>query len=517
MGLAHDILLSMAHRNWLALILLTCPFLLFGGKLQNGPMLGYASMAEVLIWVQTDSPATVHIHYWDIENPDKVLQTDPIQTRKATAYVAKCIADQVREGTRYAYEVYIDSEKVEPQFREGFAEGAIPMTFETPPNWRFRESGHVVQDFTVGFGSCAYVNEPEGGYDRMNSKPYGQDYQIFESIYTVDPDFFIWLGDNVYYREPDWTTRTGMIHRWTHDRSLPELRPMLANIPQYATWDDHDYGPNDIGRVYWNKAEATEIFSLFNGNPTAGLPELPGIFTYFAWGDVHFYLTDNRTYRTLSVEKANSEPYGYKPQMLGKEQIDWMVDLMKYHRWQSRSSYPCSFHVVATGNPVLSPYDKDSLSRFPDEWQYLFDRLVEEEIHNVIFISGDVHTSEASRMVYIGGGQAGVPGKAGQKDKEYIFWDITSSPLTAGPWAGAPASENPYRVDIFPGEPDRYGKRNFATLSFQGEMHNRQAVIRYYDSDGNLLNQDPEKAPGETTDASIIQSRELILNRDPYK
>lgn len=38
--------------------------------LQSGPMLGYADMFEVLIWVQTKSAGTVKIEYWDSEKPE---------------------------------------------------------------------------------------------------------------------------------------------------------------------------------------------------------------------------------------------------------------------------------------------------------------------------------------------------------------------------------------------------------------------------------------------------------------
>ena len=31
--------------------------------------------------------------------------------------------------------------------------------------------------------------------------------------------------------------------------------------------------------------------------PSYGLPELPGVFGQFTWGDVDFFLTDNRYYR----------------------------------------------------------------------------------------------------------------------------------------------------------------------------------------------------------------------------
>ena len=465
-------------------------------NLQSGPMIGYATMAEVLIWVQTDSEAEVKISYWPEEEPERIYFTDTHSTTKRDGFIAKCIADQVSEGTSYGYAVYVDGEKVEPRFREDYRDGAIPLTFSTPPNWRFREDGHMPFEFSIGFGSCAYINEPEGGYDRMNSSPYGDGYGIFESIYEVNPDAFIWLGDNVYYREADWTSRTGMIHRWTHDRSIPHIRPMLATIPQYATWDDHDYGPNDAGRAFWHKELATEIFTLFHGNPTAGMPEIPGIFTYFAWGDVHFYILDNRTHRT--TPQLSPSGFGYTPQQLGKAQIDWLIELMKYNRGQSRSSYPSTFQVIAIGSQVLSPYSRDGLQRYPEEWQYLFDRLLTEELHDVLFISGDVHFAEVSQLVV--------------EENDFVVTEFTSSPTTAGPWPGSPPEGNPYRLDVFPGEADRYGGRNFATLSFEGPLFERRAVIRYYNTEGELINQDPDKAPGLPTDESIFTVRKPNLD-----
>lgn len=478
-------------------LLLLIPLSASAALIQSGPMLGYASMAEAMILVQTDAPATVHIEYWPADDVSSVRKTDPVRTEKHSAFIAKCIADQVVAGTSYGYAVYVDGEKQAVEFRPAYREGPIPMVFHTPPNWRFRESGHEPFDFTVGFGSCAYINE-EGGYDRLNGRPYGAGYEIFESIYEVDPDVFIWLGDNIYYREPDWSSRTGMIHRWTHDRSIPELRGMLANIPNYGIWDDHDYGPNDIGRYFWHKEVATEVFSLFHGNPTAGLPETPGIFSYFAWGDVHFYLTDNRTYRT--VADLDPEPYGYHDQMFGKEQIDWLIELMKWNRNQSISSYPCTFHVIAVGNQIIAPTGKDSLRDFPQEWEYLFNRLADEELHNVIFISGDVHRSEVNTLTF----------------KDVQFWDITSSPLCAGP-SSIITDPNPYRVDIFQTESNQVNIRNFATLSFEGPLIDRRAVIRFYDTDGNLLNQHPDKEPGVPTDASVIQSQHLNLSKSLYE
>ncbi len=469
-------------------------------KLLTGPMIGYSTMAETMIWVQTDAPGEVIVEYWNTEDPETIFQTDPISTEKKTAFVAKCIVDQVTAGTTYGYRVRIDGKLNVPLFREGYQEtGAIPLTFATPKNWRFRETGHQPFNFSVALGSCAYINE-EGGYDRLNGKPYGGDYQIFESIYEKKPELFVWLGDNIYLREPDWTSKTGIYHRWTHTRSTPEMRAMLATMPNYSTWDDHDYGPNNSGWDFWNKEATTDAFNLFSGNASAGLPELPGIFTFFNWGDVNFYLLDNRTYRTYDGMSDNDPDHARS--LLGKKQIDWLINTLKYRAGQTRnlssSSYPSTFNVICIGNQVFSPYSSDSYTNYTEEFEYLMDRIVAEKIGGVVFVSGDVHFGEVSQRAF--NNPNGDP---------HPILDITTSPLTSGSWSGSDAKDNPYRVDIFPGEADRVAQRNFVTLSFEGSLKKRTMIIRYFDSNGVLLNQDPNGQPGEVTEGSRISIQSL--------
>ena len=68
------------------------------------------------------------------------------------------------------------------------------------------------------------------------------------AIAAQRPDLMLWMGDNTYMREPDWYTRTGVFHRYSHTRELPELQPLLAAASHYATWDDHDYGADNAGK-----------------------------------------------------------------------------------------------------------------------------------------------------------------------------------------------------------------------------------------------------------------------------
>jgi alkaline phosphatase D len=344
-------------------------------------------------------------------------------------------------------------------------------------------------------GSCAYINEP--GTDREGGRPYGGDYQIFESIYEKSPDLMLWLGDNVYYRENEYESRTGMLRRWTADRALPELQPLLTQAIHYASWDDHDYGPNDIGRNYWLKGEATEVFTKMWGNPSAGLPETPGIFSFVNWGDVNLYILDNRTY--LSPAESHPEAFDQPKAMLGKAQVDWLIDHLAWAQSQSINdgkSYPARFNVIMVGNQVLNNSGNPHGYRaFEEEWNYLMDRIVAEGITGVVFVSGDVHFGEVNRIEHQ------------WLDKKLPILEVTSSPLTAGAWGGH--STNDARLDIFPGEMDRVGERNFVTLDFEGPLEDRRMVIRYWDSEGQLLNQKPDAAPGVPTDASIIRAAEL--------
>ena len=113
-------------------------------------------------------------------------------------------------------------------------------------------------------GSGAYFNEAR--YDRSGN-PYGDGYEIYSNMAKAGADFMIWLGDNIYLREPDWNSWSGIIHRYTHDRAIPELQEFLASTHHYAIWDDHDYGPNNSDRGYWNKNQTMEAFKIFWANP----------------------------------------------------------------------------------------------------------------------------------------------------------------------------------------------------------------------------------------------------------
>ena len=407
--------------------------------INSGPMVGYSTMQEVLLWVQTEERANVHFEYYEIDNPKVKFSTDKIETEKKNGYVAKLIADQVIPGKKYKYEVYINNYKIERNYA---------MEFQTQELWKWRTDPPDVK-FIVG--SCSYINEPK--FDRPG-KPYGSNFEIFNSINKKKPDFMLWLGDNTYLREPDWNSRTGFIKRYSHTRAFPELQPLLASTHHYATWDDHDYGPNNSDGSFWLKETASEIFKLFWGNPNYDVTGKGGITGFFQWSDLDFFLLDNRYHRT-----ANNNLTGNR-QMLGKDQIDWLINALSFSQ--------ASFKFVAVGGQVISNGAVyENYATYPDERKYLLDKIREAKIEGVIFLDGDRHHTILSKM---------------QETKNvYPLYDLTCSSLTAG----VNNDNEPY--NSFKLEETFVNVNNFGMLNVTGPTNDRELTIQIFDKDGKEL------------------------------
>ncbi|HMB40254.1 MAG TPA: alkaline phosphatase D family protein, partial [Wenzhouxiangellaceae bacterium] len=275
------------------------------------------------IWAQTDAPASVALRYWPDGKQRLARTTQPVAATPASAFAVEIDVIDLEPGTGYAYRVLIDGEPVPPVYEQ---------RFQTQPLWQWRNDPPA---FSFALGSCAYVNQRE--YDRPG-QPYGGDYQVFDAIAVEQPDFMLWLGDNVYYREADWHSVSAMYARYSHTRQLHELQRLLSSTHHYATWDDHDYGPNDSDSSYRLREQALKIFGDFWPNPefdsTAG-----GVTHHFEWHDAAFFMLDNRYFR-----QANGRVTGQRT-VLGREQIGWLLDALK--------SSSASFKFVVMGGQFL--------------------------------------------------------------------------------------------------------------------------------------------------------------------
>ena len=407
--------------------------------MKSGPMVGYSTMQEVLLWVQTSENAKVHFEYYEMDNPKIRFKTDQKETVKKSGYVAKLIADEVLPGKKYNYEIFINDLKVERGYK---------MEFQAQELWKWRTDP---PDVNFVIGSCSYVNEPQ--FDRPG-KPYGSNFEIFNSINKKSPDFMLWLGDNTYLRESDWNSRTGFIKRYSHTRALSELQPLLASTHNYATWDDHDYGPNNSDGSFWLKETASEIFKLFWGNPNYDITGKGGVTGFFQWSDLDFFLMDNRYHRT-----SNNNFTGDR-QILGKDQIDWLINALTFSQ--------ATFKFIAIGGQVLSSGAVyENYANYPEERKYLLDKIREAKIEGVIFLDGDRHHTVLSKM---------------QEAKNvYPLYDLTCSSLTAG------TNDDDESHNVYSLKETLVSVNNFGVLNVTGPMENRELIIKIFDKDGQEL------------------------------
>ena len=410
-------------------------------NLQSGPMVGYCEMKEAMIWLQTEKPTTVYISYYAVDNVTEIFKSEKYTTSKDNAFTCHVVLDKLQPGKKYNYEVYLDNKKTVLPYETSFSSKKL---------WQFREKA---PDFTIALGSCAYISEE--ALDRPG-KPYGSNYSIFESIAKKNPDIMIWGGDNIYLREADWDSKTGIYHRYTHSRSLKELQPLLASTQNFAIWDDHDFGPNDSDRSFYNKYITQQAFKDFWANKSYGLDanQKEGIYSVFSWSDVDFFLLDNRFFKSPNNRKTGEKT------ILGKQQLEWLIDAL--------SSSKASFKIIAIGGQVLNTAARfENYECYKEEKNYLLNQIKDNDIKGVLFLSGDRHFTELSKISIT---------------ESKSIYDWTVSPLTSGVATSYKEEINSNRV-----EGSLFAENCFGIISFSGIKEERQIKLTLHNKEGKEL------------------------------
>jgi alkaline phosphatase D len=425
-------------------IALACAFALHAqaAELAAGPMVGATDMHGTTLWVQADGPARAEIAYWPAtEDASRARRTPAVLLQPAQDHVAHVRIENLQQGTRYAYRLHLDGRPV----------GEV-QHFRTQTRWQFRNAAEP-PDFTALMGSCHYLNEAPRDRD---GNPFGAGYGIFSVMAAKQPDLMLWLGDNSYLRENEWSSAEGIRYRFKADRAQPELQRLLRVGQHAAIWDDHDYGPDDSNSSYEFKQVALDMFKRYWANASWGLPEAPGIFGSFSFSDVDFFLLDNRWYRD-----ADRDVHRKDKRMLGEAQLKWLKNALM------QSTAPLK--VIAGGSQFLATVSprSEGWSQFPQERQDFLDWLAANRVDGVLFLSGDKHHTELTKMDRAG---------------SYPLYDLTCSPLTAGAFPGAPDTARPDRVagTMVP-------HRNFCSFSVEGPRAQRIVTLRAFDAEGKEL------------------------------
>ena len=254
----------------------------------------------------------------------------------------------------------------------------------------------------LGFGSC--INPAT--------------HPMLDRALTLDFDAFVLLGDNIY---ADTTNMTVMAEKYRVRKESAFFRALRKKAPLLATWDDHDFGWNDAGSNYAQRAQSQKLFLDFMDEPASSpRRHREGIYDAYVFGPpgqrVQVILLDTRYFRSaLATGSNNVVPSGgkYIPHpdpnvtMLGEAQWAWLEEQLRV---------PAEVRVIASSIQFLSEFSgAEAWANLPREKQRMLDLLQKTRANGVVFISGDRHWAELSRL---------------DRPGDSPLYDLTASALT---------------------------------------------------------------------------------------
>ena len=402
--------------------------------LAAGPMLGHVDMREAIVWAQAEQPSELSVTY-SPQGETTRYTAKSVSVEATTAYTAQLVLDQVEPGTTYNYQVLENGQPVGEQYN-----------FTTPSNYLDRSPP---PDFKFAVGGAHYAIQD--GYE----PPYkllGGGYGIFQTIAQTKPQLMIWAGNTAHLRDSDWASRSGVLKRYSHARAIPELKQLLATVPNYATWGNADYSTRDAGAHYTFREHTEDAFKAFWPSP-AEVSALDGIATRFRYSDVEFFMLDVRSYRDDLPDSKSL------PTILGDEQIAWLR--------QELIRSTATFKIIIAGAPILNPADNPlNLSSADREHTRLLEMLRSEQIDGLFCISGGKYYGELTKLVHA---------------SSYNLYDLTVGPTTATP------QENSDELNFFRVPNSTVEERHFALIEVSGPEEDRLLTVRAMSMEGSEL------------------------------
>jgi len=231
----------------------------------------------------------------------------------------------------------------------------------------------------IAFGSCLDQSRPA---------------PILTDVVAAAPDAMVLLGDNVY---ADAGSVADLERAYAALGAMPVYQRLAAAVPVLATWDDHDYGRNDVGKEFELKADSKRVMLDFFGEPADSPRRMrEGNYDAVVLGPegerVQVLLLDTRWFRDPLVAGGVAKRYipheASGPTVLGEAQWAWLEERL-------REPADVRF-LVSSIQLIVGEHPFESWGLFPAERRRMFDLLAKTRAGGVIVVSGDRHRGELS-------------------------------------------------------------------------------------------------------------------------
>ena len=279
----------------------------------------------------------------------------------------------------------------------------------------------------------------------------------------------MFLGDNIYADTVDMDV---MRAKYEKLASQPGYQELLAICPVLATWDDHDYGRDDVGAEYPMKRESQQVFlEFFNVPRSSPRWYREGVYDAQIFGSggqaVQIILLDTRFFRSaLKPEPRDAEcpKWNYvsnddpSATILGDDQWNWLEEQLRA---------PAELRIIASSIQVIpDQHCLEKWANFPRERRKLFQLIRDSGAEGVILVSGDRHFADMSRLT--------------KSPANYPIYELTTSSLNAS--RGDKYEHNQHRI-----VDENFGSDNFGLIEVDWQQSDPQVSLQIRDVSGDVV------------------------------
>lgn len=382
---------------------------------------------------------------------------------------------------------------------------------------QFRTFPTTSQKLSFLFGSCHY---PGLLWKKKHSdRIFGPMLKEADITRTGSkPRFTLMVGDQIYADMFNRHIPVGLAdtyeefqERYQGAFGTPNIRKLLRNLPTYMILDDHEIEDNwtqdritdRSKRVLFNIAIGAYMSYQWSHGPRQEKYQRR-LFYDFVCGAFPFFVLDERTQRYRDDEAGIEDNH-----MLGRPsfdpkneptQVDHLCNWLTEHKDDERPKFivsptvfvPNGVESAGTGPGNERNKEKsDSWPAFPTTRRKILQHIVEHNIQNVVFLSGDIHCSNVARISF-GGSQAA---------EKLVAYSVVSSAFYWPFWFadGEPANyvhdskvqDDTFIIDKEKGITMDYVAENFTQednfCRVDVDWSRRKMEVRPIDKDGNEI------------------------------
>ncbi len=352
----------------------------------------------VVIWTKIlDQNADNQPVSWEVATDttlQNVVQLGTEDIKEKIAFTVKIFVENLSPGTTYFYRFKykntyspIGRTKTAPDGNPNKLRFAVVSCADFQGG-EFNAYGHIAQrtdiDVIVHLGDYIYESGA-GQWGTKRNRPVASRVHIPASTCTSLRDY-----------------RT----RYAQYRLDAQLRECHRLHPFITIWDDHEISNNvNAGEKgpQWDKREAAARQAYFEWLPIKDNPE-HSIIRSFSFGNLaEMWMLDSRLEGRSPQAKGLHDPNlgSMERHMLGGKQTDWLLNGMANSkaRWKIMGNQvifsPMHDSKVFDRRPALR---MDRWDGYPAEQQHIFDFFYQNNIQNIIVVTGDVHTAWAFEL-----------------------------------------------------------------------------------------------------------------------